>query len=148
MVKRCRHCNHTPANKPRGLCWHCYYIAPGVRDLYPRHPRLSARDFCDNDYQGFDLPAETTLEPPGSPGKIAAMTARAEVGVNLFHPQDAGMEAWAGREGEMPHCGYLPILGEMSPEGESAAERRGRIMCSRYHSQPRGMSRAFEDDYS
>ena len=30
----CRHCNKNKVNRPRGLCWDCYYM-PGVRDLYP-----------------------------------------------------------------------------------------------------------------
>lgn len=30
----CRHCSKFKANRPRGLCWKCYYT-PGVRDLFP-----------------------------------------------------------------------------------------------------------------
>lgn len=30
----CRHCGQRKANRPRGLCWRCYY-APGVKALYP-----------------------------------------------------------------------------------------------------------------
>ena len=30
----CRNCNRGPVNRPRGLCWSCYYT-PGVRDQYP-----------------------------------------------------------------------------------------------------------------
>jgi hypothetical protein len=30
----CRHCNKGKVNRPRGLCWNCYYT-PGVLKLYP-----------------------------------------------------------------------------------------------------------------
>lgn len=30
----CRHCNTGKVNRPRGLCWACYYT-PGVKELYP-----------------------------------------------------------------------------------------------------------------
>lgn len=30
----CVHCRKGTVNRPRGLCWTCYY-APGVRDLHP-----------------------------------------------------------------------------------------------------------------
>ena len=29
----CRHCTKSKVNRPRGLCWSCYYT-PGVKDLY------------------------------------------------------------------------------------------------------------------
>ncbi len=30
----CRHCHRKKVNRPRGLCWRCYY-RPGVRERYP-----------------------------------------------------------------------------------------------------------------
>lgn len=33
-MNRCRHCDTNAVNRPRGLCWTCYYT-PGVLDLYP-----------------------------------------------------------------------------------------------------------------
>ncbi len=30
----CRHCRKGKVNRPRGLCWNCYYT-PGVKALYP-----------------------------------------------------------------------------------------------------------------
>ena len=30
----CRHCSQPKVNRPRGLCWSCYYT-PGVKELYP-----------------------------------------------------------------------------------------------------------------
>jgi hypothetical protein len=29
----CRHCVKRKANRPRGMCWACYYT-PGVREMY------------------------------------------------------------------------------------------------------------------
>ena len=41
FVMLCRHCNRVPSNRPRGLCWSCYY-KPGVRDLYPSTSKFGA----------------------------------------------------------------------------------------------------------
>ena len=44
----CRHCQKVRSNRPRGLCWSCYYT-PGVRDLYPSTSKFARRgvsDFC------------------------------------------------------------------------------------------------------
>jgi hypothetical protein len=45
-VTVCRHCNKHPVNRPRGLCWKCFYT-PGVRALYPANailrPDLAAK---------------------------------------------------------------------------------------------------------
>jgi hypothetical protein len=30
----CLHCHARPSNRPRGLCWRCYYT-PGVAGQYP-----------------------------------------------------------------------------------------------------------------
>lgn len=30
----CRHCGERKVNRPRGLCWGCYYT-PGVKEKYP-----------------------------------------------------------------------------------------------------------------
>ena len=31
MIAVCRHCTQSKVNRPRGLCWSCYYT-PGVRE--------------------------------------------------------------------------------------------------------------------
>lgn len=31
---KCRHCGRDKVNRPRGLCWTCYYT-PGVRAMFP-----------------------------------------------------------------------------------------------------------------
>lgn len=33
-MKLCRHCQKVKPNRPRGLCWTCYYT-PGVLERYP-----------------------------------------------------------------------------------------------------------------
>ena len=49
MTPICRHCADPKrkVNRPRGLCWYCYYT-PGVRKLYPAdakfRPDLAARE--------------------------------------------------------------------------------------------------------
>lgn len=42
----CKHCHHKKANRPRGLCWTCYYRT-GVRELYP-----SESKFCPGGMTG------------------------------------------------------------------------------------------------
>jgi hypothetical protein len=34
----CRHCGRKPRNRPRGLCWHCYYT-PSISARYPTTSR-------------------------------------------------------------------------------------------------------------
>ena len=44
----CRHCRRSGVNRPRGLCWTCYYT-PGVRELYPsgsKYARRGVGNFC------------------------------------------------------------------------------------------------------
>jgi len=87
----CRHCHRKPVNRPRGMCWNCYYT-PGVRNHY------GCRDVGGSSRKGLALdnaepppcPAPTTILP--GPAKVAVLAARAEAGVSLFHPQDAGGE--------------------------------------------------------
>jgi hypothetical protein len=38
----CVHCCKKKVNRPRGLCWGCYYT-PGVRDLYPITSKFGKR---------------------------------------------------------------------------------------------------------
>jgi hypothetical protein len=39
----CRHCGKKKVNRPRGLCWACYYT-PGVKELYPVTSKFAPRD--------------------------------------------------------------------------------------------------------
>jgi hypothetical protein len=83
----CRHCGHTPASRPRGLCWNCYYT-PGIRDQYTTTSRYGRRGVEDS-YGRFHLPSTPTQAMPGTPEKIAVMIVRAMMRESLWHPLDA-----------------------------------------------------------
>jgi hypothetical protein len=84
---RCRHCGHPRVNRPRGLCWSCYY-KPGVRDCYPSTSKFARRGVTD--FNGrFVLPPTPTRALPGSPEKVAVLEQRARLGQALWHPDDA-----------------------------------------------------------
>ena len=86
----CRHCNRTNANRPRGLCWTCYYT-PGIRELYPSTSKFARRGV--DDFNGAArLPAAPTEAPPGSPEKVAILEQRARQRLALWHPGDAPMD--------------------------------------------------------
>jgi hypothetical protein len=87
----CRHCQCVQSNRPRGLCWSCYYT-PGVRDLYPSTSKFARRgvsDFIGRSRQ----PARPTRALPGTPEKVAVLEERARLGMSLWHPLDAPMDA-------------------------------------------------------
>ncbi|HEY1376691.1 MAG TPA: hypothetical protein VGF55_07845 [Gemmataceae bacterium] len=87
---KCRHCEKAPVNRPRGLCWSCYYT-PGVRDLYPSTSKFARRgvgNFCGN----AAAAAAPTEALPGSPEKIAILEERARQRQELWHPQDATLD--------------------------------------------------------
>lgn len=85
--KICRHCNKIPINRPRGLCWGCYYT-PGVKDKYPSTSKYARRghgNFCGVS----PLPEEPTKAPPGSAAKVEILIQRCKAGNSLWHPEDA-----------------------------------------------------------
>lgn len=83
----CRHCNKASVNRPRGLCWSCYY-APGVRELYPSTSKFARRGV--GNFNGVaPLPPEPTDAAPGSPEKVAILEQRARLKQSLWHPGDA-----------------------------------------------------------
>jgi len=83
----CRHCGRAKVNRPRGLCWSCYY-APGVRDRYPSTSKFARRG--EGNFNGNpDLPPTPTDARPGSPEKIAILAERARMKQSLWHPDDA-----------------------------------------------------------
>jgi hypothetical protein len=86
----CRHCTRVPSNRPRGLCWSCYYT-PGVRDQYPSTSKFARRGVSDFNGQ-VALPTGPTSALPGSPEKVAILQQRASRGEALWHPQDAPMD--------------------------------------------------------
>lgn len=82
----CRHCQKTKANRPRGLCWSCYYT-PGVRELFPSTSKFARRgvaNFC-----GTAPPPEAPTDAaPGSEEKIRVLIDRAAKKQSLWHPSD------------------------------------------------------------
>ena len=85
--KICRHCGRSNVNRPRGLCWSCYYT-PGVRDQYPSTSKYARRG--TGNFNGTaPLPPVPTMAVPGSPEKALVLAARADCGYGLWHPDDA-----------------------------------------------------------
>ncbi|HKA07074.1 MAG TPA: hypothetical protein VKD71_07430 [Gemmataceae bacterium] len=86
----CRHCLRSRVNRPRGLCWSCYY-RPGVREQYPSTSKFARRglgNFCG----AAPLPAIATQAAPGSEEKIAVLSQRVQNGQSLWHPNDLTLE--------------------------------------------------------
>jgi hypothetical protein len=86
MVPICRHCSKARVNRPRGLCWGCYYT-PGIRNQYPITSKFARRGVADC-YGNVPLPDPTTA-PPGTPEKMAVLERRAQNRQALWHPLDA-----------------------------------------------------------
>ena len=94
---KCRHCGKARVNRPRGLCWSCYY-RPGVRDLYPSTSKFARRGV--RDFNGrVALPPMPTKAMPGTPAKVAVLEERARLGQALWHPLDARFNPDAEPEG-------------------------------------------------
>ena len=90
MKPLCRHCQKVKSNRPRGLCWSCYYT-PGVRDQYPSTSKFARRGVSD--FNGQATPAaRPTAAPPGSAEKVDVLAERARLGLSLWHPHDAPMD--------------------------------------------------------
>ena len=91
---KCRHCKRVESNRPRGLCWSCYYT-PGVRARFPSTSKFARRGV--DDFNGkAALPAPTTALP-GTPEKVAVLEQRARLRQALWHPLDAPMDAESHR---------------------------------------------------
>ena len=86
----CRHCQRVKSNRPRGLCWSCYYT-PGVRDLYPSTSKFARRGVGDFNGEAR-VAAQPTSASPGSAEKVAILEQRARLGLALWHPLDAPMD--------------------------------------------------------
>ncbi len=84
----CRNCCLNVPIKGRGLCNPCY----SNRLIRYRFAKMEkAPSDCGKPIDVGDtrpLPHEPTLYPPGSPGKILVLCARAMAGVALWHPED------------------------------------------------------------
>lgn len=86
----CRNCNKVKSNRPRGLCWSCYYT-PGVRDRFPSTSKFARRGVSDFTGRSV-LAAQPTDALPGTPEKVAVLEERARLGLSLWHPLDATLE--------------------------------------------------------
>lgn len=83
----CGQCGERRVNRPRGLCWCCYYT-PGVLALHPLTSKYSVRGLGHSDSKS-PLAKMPTGALPGSPAKIAVFRGRLERGESLFHPDDS-----------------------------------------------------------
>lgn len=95
MKPRCRHCQRRKVNRPRGLCFTCYY-SPGVRALWPITSKYARRGVLDFN-GGYRLDDTPTNAAPGSIEKIGVMRDRIRRRVSLFHPLDAEYSAESAR---------------------------------------------------
>ena len=88
MKHVCRHCSNPkrPVNRPRGLCWTCYYT-PGIKDVYPSKSKFTVGHglVVTKD----TMPDEPTTAAPGTQEKRNVLEQRAALGQNLWHPDDA-----------------------------------------------------------
>lgn len=86
----CRHCKKSNVNRPRGLCWTCYYT-PGARALYPPTSKYARRGI--GNFSGeAPLPTAPTAAVPGTAEKLMVMEARSSLKQSIFHPADALFE--------------------------------------------------------
>lgn len=86
----CIHCVRMVQNRPRGLCWGCYYT-PGVKELYPSTSKYARRGI--GNFSGpAPLAAVPTTAAPGTPEKLLVMEGRAKKLQMLCHPADARFE--------------------------------------------------------
>jgi hypothetical protein len=86
----CRHCQGHKANRPRGLCWSCYYT-PGVRERYPSTSKYAHRG--PDDFNGEAAPpAFPTRALPGSLEKILVLQQRVLSRQSLWHRDDGPVD--------------------------------------------------------
>jgi len=85
-MNQCRHCRRRPANRPRRLCWNCYY-APGVRDRYPSAAQHASKQLATANVEP-PPPEEPTAAQPGTPAKVTVLEQRVAAKRGLWHPDD------------------------------------------------------------
>ena len=109
----CRHCQKSKSNRPRGLCWSCYYTA-GVREKYPSTSKFAHRG-VGNFNGNAPLPDAATDTAPGSEAKILVLIERARQKQALFHPLDV--------IGALPNLQHLADALAPEPAAELAQMR-------------------------
>jgi hypothetical protein len=82
----CWNCKRKFCNRPKGLCWRCYYRTD-AQSRYVPTSKYALRGI-GNGMKGGLKACEPTSVRPG-PEKVAVMAARAEAGESLWHPLDA-----------------------------------------------------------
>jgi hypothetical protein len=90
MIPVCKHCRDHKVNRPRGLCWTCYYT-PGVKEMYPSGSKYARRG-VGNGNNNAPLATLPTTAAPGTPEKQAVLEERARNRQALWHPLDAQYE--------------------------------------------------------
>jgi len=83
----CRHCGRSKVNRPRGLCWSCYYTR-GVKERYPSTSKYANRGLGSFSSNAVQPPVPTTAAP-GTAEKLAVMETRIRNRQALWHPLDA-----------------------------------------------------------
>lgn len=87
LIAPCVHCGEERSiNRPRGLCWKCYYT-PGVKDRYPAVCPIFGRRGVPHPSM-ITEPDQPTDATPGTEEKIQVMAERAAAGQSLHHPDD------------------------------------------------------------
>lgn len=87
MIPICKHCGKSKVNRPRGLCWTCYYT-PGVKDQHPSTSKYARRG-VGNFNGNAPIPCEPTTAAPGTIEKMQVLEYRAKNKQALWHPLDA-----------------------------------------------------------
>lgn len=85
----CRSCKKVRSNRPRGLCYSCYY-KPSVRALFPSTSKF-ARKGAGIGVHCTKSSAVPTEAIPGSEEKIRVLMERVARGEDLWHPSDASL---------------------------------------------------------
>ena len=65
MIAVCRHCSKCKVNRPRGLCWSCYYT-PGVKEQFPSTSKYAD----DARYEGDPRPLEFLRRKHARVGRV------------------------------------------------------------------------------
>lgn len=82
----CQHCHKKPVNRPRGLCWTCYYSE--ARTIYgPMGDGKYTRRGEGVGGFGREIPERTTSRP-GTEEKVAILERRMANGMQLWNPED------------------------------------------------------------
>lgn len=84
--KICQHCKKSRINRPRKLCWSCYYT-PGVKELYPSTSKFARRGVPDKN--GETPPPTQATQIPAGKNRVEVLRQRAARGETLWHSDDA-----------------------------------------------------------